>query len=58
MNLEYLKAEYFLHGAFGHGLDYFASNLTKGGPPPATATSVSTVIQAASLILSTTPAKK
>ncbi|KAK9104009.1 hypothetical protein Scep_020853 [Stephania cephalantha] len=34
MNLEFLEAEFFLHGAFGEGLDTFAPELTGGGPPP------------------------
>ncbi|KAI4329759.1 hypothetical protein MLD38_028107 [Melastoma candidum] len=34
MNLEFLEAEFFLHGAFGEGLDSIAPYLAKGGPPP------------------------
>lgn len=33
-NLEFLEAEFFLHAAFGEGLDQIAPNLTLGGPPP------------------------
>ncbi|WVZ56907.1 hypothetical protein U9M48_007373 [Paspalum notatum var. saurae] len=34
LNLEYTEAEFFLHGAFGVGLDQIAPNLALGGPPP------------------------
>lgn len=34
LNLEFLEAEYFLFGALGYGLDSFAPELAKGGPPP------------------------
>ncbi|KAL5219483.1 hypothetical protein ABZP36_020167 [Zizania latifolia] len=34
LNLEFTEAEFFLHAAFGRGLDHFAPNLTLGGPPP------------------------
>ncbi|PIN23255.1 hypothetical protein CDL12_04021 [Handroanthus impetiginosus] len=34
LNLEYLEAEFFSWGALGRGLDAFAPELTKGGPPP------------------------
>ncbi|KAF3973603.1 hypothetical protein CMV_002974 [Castanea mollissima] len=34
LNLEFLEAEFFLHGSLGYGLDKFAPNLTKGGPSP------------------------
>ncbi|KAI4329760.1 hypothetical protein MLD38_028108 [Melastoma candidum] len=34
MNLEFLEAEFFLHGAFGKGLDIFAPYLARGGPSP------------------------
>lgn len=34
LNLEYLEAEFFAWGAFGHGLDVLEPNLTSGGPPP------------------------
>ncbi|KAL6902163.1 hypothetical protein ACP4OV_005039 [Aristida adscensionis] len=33
-NLEFTEAEFFLHAAFGVGLDQLAPNLTMGGPPP------------------------
>ncbi|TYJ21248.1 hypothetical protein E1A91_A08G052100v1 [Gossypium mustelinum] len=33
-NLEFLEAEFFLHGALGKGLDAFEPELAKGGPPP------------------------
>ena len=34
LNLEYLEAELFLHGAYGVGLDAFAPSLVGDGPPP------------------------
>ena len=34
LNLEYTEAEFFLHCAYGVGLDQIAPNLTLGGPPP------------------------
>uniref|UniRef100_A0A0E0GMA8 Desiccation-related protein PCC13-62 n=1 Tax=Oryza nivara TaxID=4536 RepID=A0A0E0GMA8_ORYNI len=34
LNLEFAEAEFFLHAAFGVGLDHLAPNLTLGGPPP------------------------
>lgn len=34
LNLEYTEAEFFLHGAFGVGLDQVAPKLALGGPPP------------------------
>ncbi|XP_073283427.1 desiccation-related protein PCC13-62-like [Primulina huaijiensis] len=34
LNLEYMEAEFFAWGAFGHGLDVLEPNLTSGGPPP------------------------
>ncbi|KAJ1297158.1 hypothetical protein BS78_01G356700 [Paspalum vaginatum] len=34
LNLEYTEAEFFLHGAFGVGLDQIAPELPLGGPPP------------------------
>ncbi|KAF8721063.1 hypothetical protein HU200_023477 [Digitaria exilis] len=34
MNLEYTEAEFFLHAAFGKGLDQIAPKLALGGPPP------------------------
>ncbi|XVE73294.1 hypothetical protein DITRI_Ditri11bG0106000 [Diplodiscus trichospermus] len=33
-NLEFLEAEFFTHGALGKGLDAFAPEFAKGGPPP------------------------
>ncbi|BFG43336.1 hypothetical protein CerSpe_296110 [Prunus speciosa] len=35
LNLEFLEAEFFLHGALGKGLDDISPNLAQGGPPPA-----------------------
>ncbi|KAM6565734.1 hypothetical protein CsatA_024862 [Cannabis sativa] len=40
LNLEYVGAEFFLHGSLGYGLDRVAPQLTKGGPPPIGATKV------------------
>ncbi|XP_034690623.1 desiccation-related protein PCC13-62-like, partial [Vitis riparia] len=34
LNLEFLEAEFFLHGALGEGLDQVAPQLAHGGPPP------------------------
>uniref|UniRef100_A0ACD5XKJ9 Uncharacterized protein n=1 Tax=Avena sativa TaxID=4498 RepID=A0ACD5XKJ9_AVESA len=34
LNLEFTEAEFFLHAAYGVGLDQIAPNLTLGGPPP------------------------
>ncbi|RCV44841.1 hypothetical protein SETIT_9G407000v2 [Setaria italica] len=34
LNLEYTEAEFFLHGAYGAGLDEAAPGLARGGPPP------------------------
>ncbi|KAI3737874.1 hypothetical protein L2E82_27889 [Cichorium intybus] len=34
LNLEYLEAEFFLHGSMGRGLDHIQPNLAGGGPPP------------------------
>ena len=34
LNLEFLEAEFFLHGALGEGLDQVAPQLARGGPPP------------------------
>lgn len=34
LNLEFTEAEFFLHAAFGLGLDQFAPQLALGGPPP------------------------
>ncbi|NP_001142402.1 Desiccation-related protein PCC13-62 [Zea mays] len=34
LNLEYTEAEFFLHGAYGVGLDHLAPRLALGGPPP------------------------
>ncbi|CAI9118929.1 OLC1v1020557C1 [Oldenlandia corymbosa var. corymbosa] len=34
LNLEYLEAEFFSFGAFGHGLDEIAPELTGNGPSP------------------------
>jgi hypothetical protein len=34
LNLEYTEAEFFLHGAYGKGLDQIAPKLALGGPPP------------------------
>ena len=33
-NLEFLETEFFINGALGKGLDAFAPELAKGGPPP------------------------
>ncbi|XVF86622.1 hypothetical protein PTKIN_Ptkin18bG0057200 [Pterospermum kingtungense] len=33
-NLEFLEAEFFVNGALGIGLDAFAPEFAKGGPPP------------------------
>ncbi|OIT35793.1 PREDICTED: desiccation-related protein PCC13-62-like isoform X1 [Nicotiana attenuata] len=38
LNLEYMEAEFFLWGSFGHGLDSFAPELADGGPSPIGAT--------------------
>lgn len=34
LNLEFLEAEFFLHGALGEGLDAISPNLALDGPPP------------------------
>ncbi|GAV73853.1 Ferritin_2 domain-containing protein [Cephalotus follicularis] len=34
LNLEFLEAEFFLHGALGKGLNDIDPNLAMGGPPP------------------------
>ncbi|EFJ19519.1 hypothetical protein SELMODRAFT_233386 [Selaginella moellendorffii] len=34
LNIHYLQAEFFLHAAFGHGLDKVNAKLAKKGPPP------------------------
>ncbi|CAL4914354.1 unnamed protein product [Urochloa decumbens] len=34
LNLEYNEAEFFLHGAYGQGLDQIAPGMAMGGPPP------------------------
>ncbi|CAL4939351.1 unnamed protein product [Urochloa decumbens] len=34
LNLEYTEAEFFLHGAYGEGLDQIAPVMAMGGPPP------------------------
>ncbi|MBA0769575.1 hypothetical protein Gotri_018290 [Gossypium trilobum] len=34
LNLEFLEAEFFLHGALGMGLDVLEPSLAQGGPPP------------------------
>ncbi|TVU47080.1 hypothetical protein EJB05_06660 [Eragrostis curvula] len=34
LNLEFTEAEFFLHAAFGMGLDQIAPKLALGGPPP------------------------
>ncbi|CAN6312798.1 unnamed protein product [Urochloa humidicola] len=34
LNLEYTEAEFFLHGAYGEGLDEIVPGLALGGPPP------------------------
>ncbi|TVU47073.1 hypothetical protein EJB05_06653, partial [Eragrostis curvula] len=34
LNLEFTEAEFFLHAAFGVGLDQIAPKLALGGPPP------------------------
>ncbi|CAN6312797.1 unnamed protein product [Urochloa humidicola] len=34
LNLEYTEAEFFLHGAYGEGLDQIAPGMAMGGPPP------------------------
>lgn len=33
-NIERTEAEYFMHGAFGKGVDSIAPSLAMGGPPP------------------------
>lgn len=35
LNLEFTEAEFFLHAAYGVGLDHVAPKLALGGPPPA-----------------------
>lgn len=34
LNLEFTEAEFFLHAAYGVGLDHVAPKLALGGPPP------------------------
>lgn len=34
LNLEYLEAEFFLHGSMGRGLDHIQPGLAGGGPRP------------------------
>ena len=34
LNLEYLEAEFFLHGSMGRGLDHIQPALAGGGPRP------------------------
>lgn len=34
LNLEFMEAEFFLHGSLGTGLDTISPSLTQGGPAP------------------------
>jgi hypothetical protein len=34
LNLKFLEAKFFLHGALGRGFDTIAPTFTSGGPPP------------------------